>query len=334
MKTLDAREITADRPTSCRRQSTCSSLSISRKRHRQINPRQFGCFCARRAKSPAAGGARFQAKCSILFDRRFVTGRPACAIARPAGWVKLFLELQVMRRLRDRHQAGLFRGAELPRLMTMVVMLFVLAMMIRRASDRDTWRYFTGESAGSEQSSPANGAQHKPHARPRTAARPAGAAVVTAPEVDNELAMVIEPATRRDPAEQSEPSQQSEPPAQNDSAPADEPNEATIDSTPAEASAEPNSEPTTLLAANARDESAEKQEENSESVEAPAVSADSAPAESPPAESAPGRVSAGRSDHRAPPHAATSSAFAGQPGNIFATGNRARKARDRARTAR
>ncbi len=35
----------------------------------------------------------------------------------------------------------LFRGGELPRLMSLVCMLFVLGMLIRKASDVDTWRF-------------------------------------------------------------------------------------------------------------------------------------------------------------------------------------------------
>ena len=46
-----------------------------------------------------------------------------------------------MRRTRDRRPASLFRGAELPRLMTMVVMLGVLFLLFDLARDQRTWRW-------------------------------------------------------------------------------------------------------------------------------------------------------------------------------------------------
>jgi hypothetical protein len=46
-----------------------------------------------------------------------------------------------MRRLRDRRPAPFFRGAELARLASMVLMLGVLALLIDRARDSATWRW-------------------------------------------------------------------------------------------------------------------------------------------------------------------------------------------------
>jgi hypothetical protein len=51
-----------------------------------------------------------------------------------------------MRRFRDRQSSRMFRGNEFGRLMTMIGMLFVLAMIIRRAGDAHTWQFLTGES--------------------------------------------------------------------------------------------------------------------------------------------------------------------------------------------
>ncbi len=96
-----------------------------------------------------------------------------------------------MRRLRDRRPAGLFRGGELPRLMTMIVMLCVLAMMMRRASDQNTWRCLTGEPANLDQSVTESGAQHKPRVRYRQASQAGDSIVVKAPEADAELALPI-----------------------------------------------------------------------------------------------------------------------------------------------
>jgi hypothetical protein len=53
-----------------------------------------------------------------------------------------------MRRISDRRPSGLFRGSELTRLLSMLLMLTVLAMMMRRAADENTWRFFTGEPRG------------------------------------------------------------------------------------------------------------------------------------------------------------------------------------------
>ena len=48
-----------------------------------------------------------------------------------------------MRRLRDRTSRSLFRGAELPRLLTLVVMLGGIALLIGLARDKNTWRWLT-----------------------------------------------------------------------------------------------------------------------------------------------------------------------------------------------
>ena len=65
-----------------------------------------------------------------------------------------------MRRLRDRPADKLFRGSELPRLLTMVIMLGVLAMLISMARDANTWRWLVPEqpheqAAGADPGSPA-----------------------------------------------------------------------------------------------------------------------------------------------------------------------------------
>ena len=54
-----------------------------------------------------------------------------------------------MRRLSDRQpSATLFRGSERTRLMTMIVMLGVIAMLMVRARDPNTWRMFGINDAG------------------------------------------------------------------------------------------------------------------------------------------------------------------------------------------
>src|SRR5258708_15612827 len=59
----------------------------------------------------------------------------------------------VMRRITDRYSAtaSLFRGSELMRLMTMVIMLCVLWQLISRARSPQTWRWVTGGSSVAEQ---------------------------------------------------------------------------------------------------------------------------------------------------------------------------------------
>ncbi|HTU27694.1 MAG TPA: hypothetical protein VMF30_19945, partial [Pirellulales bacterium] len=69
-----------------------------------------------------------------------------------------------MRRFRNRQTTGLFRGGELPKLMTMVGMLVVLAMIIRKARDEDTWRFFTGEPAPLAVAPPEEVGDERPHA--------------------------------------------------------------------------------------------------------------------------------------------------------------------------
>jgi hypothetical protein len=55
---------------------------------------------------------------------------------------------EAMRRFRDRRPTTLFRGSELPRLLTMVVMLGVLWLLVDRAADPNTWRWIApGEPA-------------------------------------------------------------------------------------------------------------------------------------------------------------------------------------------
>ncbi len=52
----------------------------------------------------------------------------------------------MIRRVRDRRPGSLFRGAELPRLMTMIVMLGVIMLLVARARDASSWRWLTGDS--------------------------------------------------------------------------------------------------------------------------------------------------------------------------------------------
>jgi len=54
-----------------------------------------------------------------------------------------------MRRIRDRRPSTLFRGSELPRLLTLVVMLGVLFLLVGRARDPGMWRWFAPD-AGTE----------------------------------------------------------------------------------------------------------------------------------------------------------------------------------------
>jgi hypothetical protein len=53
-----------------------------------------------------------------------------------------------MRRVRDRRPSTLFRGAELPRLLTLLVMLGVLVLLIGRARDPGTWRWLAPDAGG------------------------------------------------------------------------------------------------------------------------------------------------------------------------------------------
>lgn len=50
-----------------------------------------------------------------------------------------------MRRTFDRPPSTLFRGAELARLMTMIIMLGVIAMLMGKARDPRTWKFFVGD---------------------------------------------------------------------------------------------------------------------------------------------------------------------------------------------
>ncbi len=101
-----------------------------------------------------------------------------------------------MRRLRDRQQAHLFRGGELPRLMTMVVMLLVLGMLYRRASDHNTWRFLTGEPA-SIGTLDDDSTGSRPRSTPHAPIRRPGSVVVTAPETDADLMLAFEHKTVR-----------------------------------------------------------------------------------------------------------------------------------------
>lgn len=59
-----------------------------------------------------------------------------------------------MRRFRDRRPSTLFRGNELPRLATLVVMLGILVLMISRARDPGTWRWLAPDSRGESSQAP------------------------------------------------------------------------------------------------------------------------------------------------------------------------------------
>jgi hypothetical protein len=63
-----------------------------------------------------------------------------------------------MRRVRDRRPSTPFRGSELTRLATLGVMLGVLALLISRARDPDTWRWLapdaSGQSSGESKAEP------------------------------------------------------------------------------------------------------------------------------------------------------------------------------------
>ena len=97
-----------------------------------------------------------------------------------------------MRRFRDRQPTGLFRGNELARLMSMIVMLGVLAMMVRRARDADTWRFLTGEPVSQQQDAGGASKPLKPRAHARDAARQSGSVVVSAPESEVELNLPLD----------------------------------------------------------------------------------------------------------------------------------------------
>ncbi|MBI3836878.1 MAG: hypothetical protein HY288_02945 [Planctomycetia bacterium] len=59
-----------------------------------------------------------------------------------------------MRRFRDRRPNTLFRGAELPRLLTLVVMLGVLVLLMGRARDPSTWHWLAPDAAGQNAGKP------------------------------------------------------------------------------------------------------------------------------------------------------------------------------------
>ena len=58
------------------------------------------------------------------------------------------------RRVVEYPQGGMFRGRELPRLMTMLCFLVVLGMMMYRSSDPNTWKWLApaGEERKAEES--------------------------------------------------------------------------------------------------------------------------------------------------------------------------------------
>ena len=56
-----------------------------------------------------------------------------------------------MRRLRDRSPHSLFRGTELPRLLTLLVMLGVLVLLIDLAREPQTWRWLVPAAGNAEQ---------------------------------------------------------------------------------------------------------------------------------------------------------------------------------------
>jgi hypothetical protein len=51
-----------------------------------------------------------------------------------------------MRRVRERRPSTLFRGGEMPRLLTMIVMLGVLVLLFDRARDQNTWRWLAPDA--------------------------------------------------------------------------------------------------------------------------------------------------------------------------------------------
>jgi hypothetical protein len=75
-----------------------------------------------------------------------------------------------MRRMRDRRPGGLFRGSELARLMTMVVMLGVVVLLFDRARDPGTWRWLAPDAPA------------EANASRQTSASEGGPAEVAAPE--------------------------------------------------------------------------------------------------------------------------------------------------------
>jgi hypothetical protein len=61
-----------------------------------------------------------------------------------------------MRRVRDRKPATFFRGTELPRLLTLVVMLGVLVLLMDLARDPKTWRWLAPDDQVAQFDPPAN----------------------------------------------------------------------------------------------------------------------------------------------------------------------------------
>lgn len=93
-----------------------------------------------------------------------------------------------MRRVHDRRPERLFRGSELPRLMTMIVMLGVLYMLIDRAQDTSTWTALVGKSTAEDSSTihaedfPENQQSQPPKKQPRQ--KPAKAPTAAPPPVE------------------------------------------------------------------------------------------------------------------------------------------------------
>jgi hypothetical protein len=66
-----------------------------------------------------------------------------------------------MRRVRDRRPSTLFRGAELPRLLTLVVMLGVLVLLFSRAREPGTWRWLAPDVGKAADQSAAGLPEHE-----------------------------------------------------------------------------------------------------------------------------------------------------------------------------
>lgn len=67
----------------------------------------------------------------------------------------LVLRASTMRRLRDRTPSSLFRGAELTRLLTLVVMLGVLVLLVDLAAQPSTWRWLVPGDDAADDAQPA-----------------------------------------------------------------------------------------------------------------------------------------------------------------------------------
>src|SRR5438552_3088615 len=77
----------------------------------------------------------------------------------------------------------LFRGAEFTKLMTMILMLVVLGMMIKSASNPDTWKWLVGKPGHPDQVVAEGSDQDKPQPEKVPGKTPSATAQAPAPKI-------------------------------------------------------------------------------------------------------------------------------------------------------